>query len=125
MSTFYDEYERELKIRNEEADAALHSLWDSINAKGETYAGIYRACRESLDNGNMWLDIHDAIPDKDVPSLISCMRENGIERFTFSYNGSGVLATSWLFIEQDCMLMDMVQTERQGEKIPAFLFRVE
>ena len=125
MSTFFDEYERELKIRNEEGQEGLHNLWESINAKGPVYTKIYRAYRESLDNENFWLDIHDAIPDKDVSSLISCMRENGIERFTNSYNGSGVLATSWLFIENECMLMDMVQIERQGEKIPAFLFRVE
>ncbi len=128
MSTFYDEYERELKIREdidtaEETDAALHNLWDSINAKGHVYTKIYRAYRESLDNGNFWLDIHDEILD--IPSFISCMRENGIERFTFSYNGSGVAATSWLFIENECMLIDMVQIERQGEKIPAFLFQVE
>lgn len=65
MNNFFAEYEQEMKIRNDldaakangsekdmkEADAALHSLWDSINAKGDVYTGIYRAYRESLDKG--------------------------------------------------------------------------
>lgn len=128
MSTFFEEYEQELKIRQDldgaEQQEAFHSLWDSIEAKGPIYTIIYRAYRESLDNGNLWLDIHDAIPDKDVDSFISCMRENGIERFYFSYNGSGVTETTWLFIEKECMLIDMIEINGRDGKIPAFVFLV-
>ncbi len=33
---------------------------------------------------NEYIDLHDVVWDKDVEALISSLRENGIEYFTFS-----------------------------------------
>ena len=107
MSTLAAEYEQELKIKNdyeaataagdeegqEEARTEIHRLWDSITAKGDTYARIYRDYKDAMDKGNTYIDFHDVIWDKDVPGLIACMRENGIETFrsgaSASYSPSG------------------------------------
>ena len=47
MSTFADDYGWERKIRSDldagEGQEALHSLLDSINAKGTLYSRLYRA----------------------------------------------------------------------------------
>ena len=146
MSTLAAEYEQELKIRNdydvaaaagdeegqEEARTEIHRLWDSITAKGDTYARIYRDYKDAMNKGNTYIDFHDVIWDQDVPGLIACMRENGIERFTFSSGWSSAVETAWLFKKNGCILEDLVQVSgsQKGygvegyEKIPAYLFRI-
>ena len=145
-NTFAAEYEQELKIRadyetakvagNEEgieaARAAIHELWDSIEAKGSAYSRIYRDYTESRDRGNIYLDLNDVIWDTDAPGLVACMRENGIEHFTFSSGWSSAVETAWIFKENGCQLEDLIQINgredifREGtyEKRPAYLFRI-
>ena len=145
-NTFAAEYEQELKIRNDyelakEADSeegqeaareAIHKLWDNIDAKGAAYVRIYRDYKDSRDKGNDYIDFHDVIWDKDAPGLIACMRENGIEHFTFSYGWSSAVETAWIFKENGCQLEDLVQIngdrrsfgEEGYEKAPAYLFRI-
>ena len=146
-NTFAAEYEQELKIRAayDEAEAekdeagmeaartAIHELWDSIDAKGKAYTRIYREYKDSRDRGNAWMDLHDVIWDRDAPDLIACMRENGIERFTFSSGWSSAVETAWIFKENGCQLEDLVQingnrdifNEGEYEKAPAYLFRIQ
>ena len=145
-NTFAAEYEQELKIRNayeeakaagseegmEEARAAIHRLWDGIDAKGKAYVRIYRDYKDSMDKGNTYIDFHDVIWDKDAPELIACMRENGIEHFTFSSGWSSAVETAWIFKENGCQLEDLIQIngdrrsfgEEGYEKAPAYLFRI-
>jgi len=145
-NTFAAEYEQELKIRadydaaeaaesesgKEAARTAIHALWDSIEAKGKAYTRIYRDYKDSRDKGNDYIDFHDVIWDKDAPELIACMRENGIERFTFSSGWSSAVETAWIFKENGCQLEDLIQIngdrdfyhEGQYNKAPAYLFSI-
>ena len=146
MNTFAAEYEQELKIRaeyeaakeagseegKEAAREAIHRLWDSIGAKGNAYTRIYRDYKDAREKGNTYIDFHDVIWDKDAPDLIACMRENGIEHFTFSSGWSSAVETAWIFKENGCQLEDLIQIngdrrsfgEEGYEKAPAYLFRI-
>ena len=145
-NTFEAAYQQELKIRNaydeaeaagseegkEAARAAIHELWDSIEAKGKAYNRIYREYKNSRDKENDHLDLNDVIWDRDVESLITCIRENGIERFTFSSSWSSAIETAWLFQENGCKLESLIQSngdedtwnEGQYKKAPAYLFSI-
>jgi hypothetical protein len=145
-NTFEAAYQQELKIRaaydtaeaagseegKEAARTAIHELWDSIEAQGAACSRIYREYTNSRDKGNEYLDLHDVIWDRDVENLITCMRENGIERFTFSSGWSSAVETAWLFQENGCKLEGLIQingdedTWNDGEykKAPAYLFSI-
>ena len=139
-------YQQELKIRAdydaakaagheegmEAARTEIRELWNGLEAKGKAYNRIYRDYKNSRDKGNEYIDLHDVIWDKDVEDLITCMRENGIERFTFSSGWSSAVETAWLFQENGCHLEALIQINGdediwhagQYEKIPAYLFSI-
>lgn len=145
-NTFEEAYQQELKIRaaydaaeaagseegKEAARAAIHELWGSIATKGQVYTRIYQDYKNSRDRGNKDIDLHDVIWDKDVPDMIACMRENGIERFTFSSGWSSAVETAWLFQENGCKLQALIQingdediwNDGQYKKAPAYLFSI-
>jgi len=146
MNAFEKDYQQELKIRadydaakaaeneagQEAARADIHELWGSIEEKGEAYTRIYRDYKNSRDKGNEYIDFRDVIWDKDVESLVTCMRENGIDRFTFSSGWSSAVETAWLFKENGCELEGLIQIngdqnffkEEEYEKVPAYLFAI-
>ena len=145
-NTFEIEYQQELAIRAaynaakeaddtagmEEARAAIHALWDSINAKGAAYIRIARDYKDARDRENELLDFNNVIWDKDAEALVECMRENGIKQFTFSSGWSSAVETAWLFLQHGCKLEGMTQINREEnwfgsgeyEKKPAYLFSV-
>ena len=146
MNAFEKDYQQELKIRadydaakaaeneagQEAARADIHELWGSIDEKGEAYARIYRDYKNARDKGNEYIDFRDVIWDKDVEGLVTCMRENGIDRFTFSSGWSSAVETAWLFKENGCELEGLIQIngdqnffkEEEYEKVPAYLFAI-
>lgn len=146
MNAFEKDYQQELKIRadydaakaaeneagQEAARADIHELWGSIDEKGEAYARIYRDYKNSRDKGNEYIDFRDVIWDKDVEGLVTCMRENGIDRFTFSSGWSSAVETAWLFKENGCELEGLIQIngdqnffkEEEYEKVPTYLFSI-
>jgi len=107
-------------------------LCERINEKGAAFVRIARAYREARDKGNEHIDFHDVIWDKDVEGLITCMRGNGIEHFTFSSGWSSAVETAWLFQENGCTLEGLIRIngdskgfgEEGYEQAPAYLFRV-
>ena len=145
-NVFEIEYRQELKIRAaynaaeeandaagmEEARTAIQALWDSINAKGEAYIRIARDYKDARDRENELLDFNNVIWDKNVAALVECMRENGIEQFTFSSGWSSAVETGWLFLQNGCKLEGMVQINGEQnwfgsgayEQRPAYLFSV-
>ena len=145
-NTFKEYYEKELQIRadydaakeagseegQEAARAAINELWASIDEKGAVYTRIYRDYKDSMDKGNAYIDFHDVIWDKDVESLVTCMRENGIDRFTFSSGWSSAVETAWLFTENGCHLVGITQIngsrnffkEEEYDKAPAYIFSI-
>ena len=60
------------------------------------------------------------------------MRENGIERFTFSSGWTDAVETAWLFQKAGCVLEGLVEINKcnltpftdECEKIHGYLFRV-
>ena len=91
----YNETEREAD--REKARAAYHELLKPLEKFGSMAGRLWREYEISRDNGNDLLDINDTVWDKDVESLVSCMRGIGIERFTFSSAWSSAVETAWLF----------------------------
>lgn len=114
------------------ARAEYEKLCERINEKGAAFIRVTRAYREARDKGNEHVDFHDVIWDKDVEGLITCMREHGIEHFTFSSGWSSAVETAWLFQESGCTLEGLIRIngdskgfgEEGYEPAPAYLFKV-
>lgn len=145
-NTFEARYQQELEIRAayeaaeavdneagmEDARRAISRHSADIVDQGEAYGKIYREYRKSRDKGSEVLDLHDVIWEKEVESLVRCMKENGIERFTFSSTWSGSVEIAWLFRNNGCILigMDLVYGDEdfwhagQYKLIPAYVFQV-
>ena len=120
-SIFEELYEQERAIKDayenasrqgdeagqEQARADINELLEKVDERGKTFARVYREYRTSRERGNEWIDLHDVIWDNEVSGLIACMRENGIERFTFSSTWSSAVETAWLFKENGCTLEEL------------------
>ena len=112
--------------------ASYNALMKEIDSLGKAAGRIWREYEISRDCGNEYLDINDVVWDKDVESLISCMREHGIEKFTFSSSWSSATETAWLFQKAGCKLEGLVEINSQHkeimsdeyEKAHGWLFRV-
>ena len=115
----------------EKARAAYHDLMKPLEALGSAAGRLWREYETSRDNGNSLLDISDVVWEKDVESLISCMRRIGIGQFTFSSTWSSAVETAWLFKQNGCELEGLVEIngsmnffEEKREKKHGYLFRV-
>ncbi len=145
-NTFEAAYEQEMQIR-EDYDAAkaagneagmekakedYRAMMRESEERGEAYLRIYREYSDSRKKGNDLLDLNDTIWDRQVEGLVACMRENGIERFTFSSTWSDSVGTAWLFQENGCRLEGLIQIngmqnsfrENEYKKVPAYLFSI-
>lgn len=78
------------------------------------------------------LDFNDVIWDNEVQSIIKTLRDNGIEKFTFSSTWSGAVKTAWLFTQNGCTLEGLTEINEGYEdfitgkmkKTPAYLFKL-
>lgn len=139
---FEEIYAREQEFKNgyaaatdengkEKAKAGHHALMESIEGLGAAACRIWREYETARENGNTRLDISEVVWDKDVESLISCMRENGISEFTFSSTWSSAVETAWLFSKNGCELSGLIEVNGsmdhltgKHEKKHGYLFRV-
>ena len=116
----------------EAARESYQKLSERIASRGGAYTKVYWLYADAAERGNEYIDLHDVIWDKDVEALISSLKENGIEHFTFSSTWSSTVETAWLFTENGCTLEGLVKINGQSkafgsdeyEKIPAYLFAV-
>lgn len=115
----------------EKARAGYRTLLEGIERLGAAACRIWREYETSRENGNVCLDISEVVWEKDVESLISCMRENGISEFTFSSGWSSAVETAWLFMQNGCELCGLVEVNGsmnhfagEHEKKHGYLFRV-
>lgn len=116
-----------------EARVLYKTAGAEITTLGEIACRIYREYETSRDSGNDYLDISEAVWDKDVESLIKCLRDNGIEHFTFSSTLSSAVETAWLFQQNGCTLEGLIEINSrftkwnsdEHEKAHGYLFRVE
>ena len=116
----------------EKARAGHHALMEGIEGLGAAACRIWREYETARENGNDRLDISEVVWEKDVESLISCMRENGISEFTFSSGWSSAVETAWLFTQNGCELAGLVEVNGgmnhfagEHEKKHGYLFRVK
>ena len=109
------------------------ALMKEIETLGTAACRIWRDYETSRDCGNEYLDINDVVWDKDVEALISCMRDNGIDHFTFSSTWSSAVETAWLFLQNGCTLEGLIEINSrhkdlftgEREKAHGYLFRIQ
>ncbi|MCD7810310.1 MAG: hypothetical protein LUG91_00410 [Ruminococcus sp.] len=121
------------EAEKELARKAYHDALAKIEHMGSNETRrIWNAYSDARECGNAYLDLHEVIWDKDVEPLISCMRANGIERFTFSSHCTDTTETAWLFQQNGCTLEGLIEINTpfrdcitgDFEKKHGLLFRV-
>ena len=115
------------------ARAAYKAVWDELKELGNAACRLFNEYEVSRDSGNDYLDISEVVWDNEAAKLIEAMRQNGIERFTFSSGWSHAVESAWLFKEAGCTLEGLVEINSrytgwnsdEHEKAHGYLFRVE
>ena len=111
---------------------AYKAVWDELKELGNAACRLFNEYEVSRDSGNEHLDISEVVWDKDVADLVTAMRENGIEHFTFSSTWSSAVETAWLFQQNGCKLEGLIEINShytkwdsdEHEKAHGYLFRV-
>lgn len=140
---FEEAYQKELQAiaafnaakndeEKEEARKLHNETFGQIGNLGEFAVHIWREYQSSREHGNLNLDLCEIVWDHQVPEIVSCMKANGIERFTFSATYTEAIKTAWLFQQEGCVLEGFVEinskyTDAYGDslKVPALQFRVK
>ena len=118
-----------------EQDTA-RAIYKQATAKLEGLSGteqrIWSAYEAAKDCGNEYIDLNDTIRDDAVEGLVACMKEYGIESFTFSSTWSSAVETAWLFQKAGCTLAGLIEINSQHkafmsaeyEKAHGYLFKL-
>ena len=93
---------------------------------------LWKAYESAMDRGNEYIDLSDPVSDEAVASLIACMKDYGIEAFTFSSTWSSAVETAWLFQKAGCKLAGLIEINSsckafmsdEYEKAHAYLFKL-
>lgn len=121
---------------NKDEQDAARALYKQATAKldglSSTEQRIWSAYETAKDCGNEYLDLNDTISDGTVEGLVACMKEYGIEAFTFSSTWSSAVETAWLFQKAGCTLAGLIEINSQHkafmsdeyEKAHGYLFRI-
>lgn len=117
----------------EQARAEHHQLEESIELKGTTFATMYDLYKSARERGNEHIDISECCEYRNEAALIADFRECGIDTFTFSSSWSSAVESAWVFIQNGCSLMGMVEINAKTknwegdayEKRHAYLFKVQ
>ena len=103
-----------------EQDAA-RAIYKQATAKldglSSTEKRIWSAYETARDCGNEYLDLNDTIRDDEVEGLVACMKEYGIQAFTFSSTWSSAVETAWLFQKAGCTLAGLIEINSQHKAI--------
>lgn len=118
-----------------EQDAA-RAIYKQATAKLDGLSSIeqriWNAYETAKDCGNEYIDLNDTIRDDAVEGLVACMKEYGIEAFTFSSTWSSAVETAWLFQKAGCTLAGLIEINSQHqafmsddyEKVHGYLFKL-
>ena len=121
---------------NEAQQDAARAIYKQATAKldglSNTEKRIWSAYETAKDCGNEYLDLNDTIRDDTVEDLVACMKECGIEAFTFSSTWSSAVETAWLFQKAGCILAGLIEINSQHkafmsdeyEKAHGYLFKL-
>ena len=93
---------------------------------------IWSAYETAKTCENEYIDLNDTIRDDAVEGLVACMKEYGIEAFTFSSTWSSAVETAWLFQKAGCTLAGLIEINSQHkafmndeyEKAHGYLFKL-
>ncbi len=104
----------------------------TLDGLSNTEQRIWNAYETAKDCGNEYIDLNDTIRDDAVEDLVACMKEYGIEAFTFSSTWSGAVETAWLFQKAGCTLAGLIEINSQQkafmsdeyEKAHGYLFKL-
>lgn len=126
LKKLYNEGEKE------KAQQSYSKLKETIKNEEKGFRIIWTMYEKARDNQNMYIDFNDVIWDNEVPSIIQTLRDNGIEKFTFSSTWSSAVKTAWLFKENGCTLEGLTEVNEGYEdfitgemkKTPAYLFKL-
>ena len=139
---FAETYEKVIALNHRYEVAATVEEKDEIRSEynaamkpiedlGNVASYIWNEYFNSIKNGNVTLNLHDNFSESYVQSIINCIRENGIEKFTFSSSWSSAVDVAWLFLKNGCTLIGLVEIngnkglfKEQHEKLHAYLFKV-
>ena len=91
---------------------------------------MYEKARE---NQNMYIDFNEVIWDNEVQSIIKTLRDNGIEKFTFSSTWTSAVKIAWLFTQNGCTLEGLTEINEgyedfitgKNEKDPRISFQIK
>ncbi|MBR2579038.1 MAG: hypothetical protein IKE41_02730 [Clostridia bacterium] len=105
---------------------------ETLKEQETEFNKIWSMYDKAKENGNQYIDFHDVIWDNEVEGIVKTLRDNGIERFTFSSGWTSAVKTAWLFKENGCTLEGLTEvydgfedfTTGKKTKIPAYLFKV-
>lgn len=123
-------------VANTAEQDAARALYKQATAKldglSNTEQRIWNAYETAKDCGNEYIDLNDTIRDDAVEDLVACMKEYGIEAFTFSSTWSGAVETAWLFQKAGCTLAGLIEINSQQkafmsdeyEKAHGYLFKL-
>ena len=111
-------------------EQAEDEFYDSLNGwKYELFNKYYDAkCR-----GNQFIDFDDCPNEKEISSLIDCLKECKVQYITISSGWSSLVEKMWIFCQAGCKLEGMVkingkskdwETGKHDTK-PAFLLSIE
>lgn len=118
-----------------EQDAA-RAIYKQATAKLDGLSSIeqriWNAYETAKDCGNEYIDLNDTIRDDAVEGLVACMKEYGIEAFTFSSTWSSAVETAWLFQKAGCTLAGLIEINSQHkafmsddyERVHGYLFKL-
>lgn len=121
---------------NEAQQDAARAIYKQATAKLDGLSNIekriWSAYETAKDLGNEYLDLNDTIRDDTVEDLVACMKECGIEAFTFSSTWSSAVETAWLFQKAGCSLAGLIEINSQHkafmsdeyEKAHGYLFKL-
>lgn len=129
----YDKAEKQNNTEGmEAARKSYQQLSERIEKQGASYVKVYRLYEDAVERGNEYIDLNDAIWEKDVADLIQNLRENGVDHFTFSSTWSGAVEIAWLFTQNGCTLEGLVEINSrftdtftgEREKVHGYLFAI-
>ena len=144
MMNIFEEAYREIQeakkayaaATNEAQQDAARAIYKQATTKldglSNTEQRIWIAYETAKDCGNEYLDLNDTIRDDAVEDLVACMKECGIEAFTFSSTWSSAVETAWLFQKAGCTLSGLIEINSQHkafmsdeyEKVHGYLFKL-
>ena len=126
-------YEAASDEKEKEAARAIYQkATESLDGLSEVEMKIWNYYEAAKDCGNEYIDINDIINDAEVENLVACMKEYGIEAFTFSSHWSSAVETAWLFQKAGCSLAGLIEINSHHkdvftgelEKAHGYLFKL-